>query len=356
MLSNVRVFFSEQATNPSVETAFSPYESAVGEYLTTLPADATVLITPQFEHHSAIKLIARDRAHRALDIVDDLPYRSATGGDLVYILEPADRPLLGLMQQIYPTGMASEYRAETDELLFLSYVVPAADLAETRGIVGQYYINFPPVYAPDDTQREAALDLDMSAAPLDAPYFALWEGTLLVPEFGDYSFELTAEGESASLQIGREQRLNLPAGGSGTLDATLAAGFHPLRVEFHSGDAPGRLRLAWSGPGFSDQVVGGDALYAFRLGDQGLVGYYFPNGEWQGDPAIVRNDLLIAPNNPLREPFSILLARQDRHSVQRAVYLRHPLRRRIVPLHRQATGGGQRRQSRRRGPQRPDPA
>ena len=306
MVSNARAFFTEQATNPSVETAFSPYESAVGEYLTTLPGDATVLITPQFEHHSAIKLIARDHSHRALDVVNDLPYRSATSGDLVYILEPADRPLLGLMQQIYPTGVAEEHRAETGELLFLSYVVPAADLAETRGIVGQYYINFPPVYAPDDTQREAELDLDMSAAPLESPYFALWEGTLLVPEFGDYSFGLTAEGESASLQIGREQRLDLPQGGSGTLDATLAAGFHPLRVEFHSGDAPGRLRLTWSGSGFSDQVVGGDALYAFRLGDQGLVGYYFANGEWQGDPAIVRNDLLIAPNNPLREPFSIL--------------------------------------------------
>ena len=306
MLANARFFFTVQAANASVETAFSPYESAVGDYLTNLPADATVLITPQFEHHSAIKLIARDHAHRALDVVNDLPYRSPTSGELVYILEPADRPLLGLMQEIYPAGAATEYRAETGELLFLSYVVPQDDLAATRGIVGQYFVNFPPVTAADARQRESALDLDLSAAPLDAPFFALWEGTLLAPEFGDYIFELTAEGESASLQIGSEQRLDLPAGGSGVLPATLAAGFHPLRVEFHSGDAPGRLRLAWSGPGFDDQVVGGDALYAFRLGDQGLVGYYFPNGEWQGDPAIVRNDLLIAPNNPLREPFSIL--------------------------------------------------
>ncbi|MEZ4767221.1 MAG: PA14 domain-containing protein [Caldilineales bacterium] len=306
MLSNVRVFFDVQATNPSVETAFSPYESAVGEYLTTLPSDATVLITPQFEHHSAIKLIARDHGHRALDVVDDLPFRGSTGGDLVYILEPADRPLLTLMQQIYPTGQADEHRAETGELLFLSYVVPQADLAATRGIVGQYFVTFPPVTAADARQREAALDLDLATgAPLDAPFFALWDGSLLVPEFGDYTFELTAEGESANVQIGREQRLDLPAGGTGTLTATLAAGFHPLRVEYHSGDAPGRLRLAWSGAGFNEQVVGGDVLYAFRLGDQGLVGYYFPNGTWEGDPAIVRNDLLIA-NNPLREPFSIL--------------------------------------------------
>jgi DNA-binding beta-propeller fold protein YncE len=64
--------------------------------------------------------------------------------------------------------------------------------------------------------------------------------------------------------------------------------------------------LTWSGPDFSEQPVGGDLLYSFRLGDQGLVGSYYPNGNWEGPPALVRNDLLITPNNPLREPFSIL--------------------------------------------------
>jgi hypothetical protein len=36
------------------------------------------------------------------------------------------------------------------------------------------------------------------------------------------------------------------------------------------------------------------------------VGYYYPNANWEGAPSLVRNDLLITPNNPLSVPYSIL--------------------------------------------------
>ncbi len=107
---NARTYFRVQAPDPSVWSAYSPNESAVGEYLATLPVDATVLITPLFEHHSSIKLMGRGHPYRALNPVDDLPYRDAASGDLVYVLEPVDRPLLGLLQQIYPAGAAEEHR------------------------------------------------------------------------------------------------------------------------------------------------------------------------------------------------------------------------------------------------------
>ena len=303
---NARTYFRVQAPDPSVWSAYSPNESAVGKYLATLPVEATVLIAPQFEHHSSIKLIGRGHPYRALNPVDDLPYRGAASGDLVYVLEPVDRPLLGLLQQIYPAGQAEERNDRFGQELFLSYTVPQATLAASQGLVGQYFSSYPPTQTPEAIQATDSLDLDMAQAPLAAPYFALYEGTLLVPRYGQYVFTLNAEGEAASLQIDREQRLDLSGGDHGQVQVTLAEGFHPLRVEYRSGSQPGRLKLSWSGPELPEQTVGGDALYSFRLGDQGLVGTYYPNGNWEGPPALVRNDLLITPNNPLREPFSIL--------------------------------------------------
>ncbi len=88
----------------------------------------------------------------------------------------------------------------------------------------------------------------MAQAPLAAPYFAVYEGTLLVPRYGQYVFTLDAEGEAASLQIGSEQRLDLSDSDHGQVQVTLAEGFHPLRVEYRSGPQPGRLKSAWSGP------------------------------------------------------------------------------------------------------------
>jgi len=308
MLANARVYFQVQAPDPAVWSAFSPNESAVGRFLATLPAETQVLITPQYEHHSAVKLIGRDHPYRALNPVDDVPYRgpAAAGQDLVYVLEPVDRPLLGLLQQIYPTGEAEEHLDRYGQSLFLSYRVAGDDLAASQGLKGQLFSVYPPTTAAEAVWPTAALDLDLAAAPLAAPFFALWEGTLLAPDYGQYRFDFTAESGPASVQIDRDQRLELKAGGQGQLEATLVAGFHPIRIEVQSGATPGRLRLSWSGPGFGPVVVGGDALYTFRLGDQGLVGYYYPNANWEGAPTLVRNDLLITPNNPLREPFSIL--------------------------------------------------
>jgi hypothetical protein len=308
MVANARVYFQVQAVEPSVWSAYSPNESAVGRFLATLPPETTVLITPQYEHHSAVRLIGRDHPYRALNPVQDVPYRgqAAAGQDLVYVLEPVDRPLLGLLQQIYPTGLSEQHLDRYGQNLFLSYQVPGADLAATQGLVGQFFSTYPPTQAPEAVQPARDLDIDLRDAPLPAPFFAVWEGTLLVPDYGQYTFDLLAEAASASVQIGRQHRLDLNGAGEGQMTPTLAAGFHPIRVEVQSGEAPGRLRLSWSGPAFGPTTVGGDALYAFRLGDQGLVGYYYANGNWEGAPALVRNDLLITPNNPLREPFSIL--------------------------------------------------
>lgn len=305
-VSGIRTYFAVQAPHPDVWGAYSPNESAVGEFLATLPNDTVALITPQFEHHSAIKLIGRGHAYRALNPVADIPYRLPADGPLTYVLEPVDQPLLSLLGQVYPSGAGEVHSDRFGRPLFISYTVPQADVAATQGITGQYFSTFPPSAAPEAVQPVGELDLDMTNAPLPRPYFALWEGTLLVPEYGDYTFDLLAEGDSASLQIGREHRLDLPQGGTGRLEATLAQGFHPLRLEYRSEDTAGRLRLRWSGPGLAEKTVGGDSLYSFSLGNQGMVGYYYPNSEWQGAPALVRNDLLITPNNPLREPFSIV--------------------------------------------------
>jgi hypothetical protein len=316
-LGNIRTYFEDQAPHPDVWNAYSPSESAVGRYLAALPGDAVVLVSPQYEHHSAVRLIGREQPYRALEPLADLPYRGTVDAALVYVLEPEDQPTLNLLARLYPGGSATIQRDRFDRPLFASYVVPAAEVAASEGIEGQFYSTYPPTTAPDAIQWTPALALDLSSVGdgsdgpgREQPAFALWEGTLVVPEYGDYSFDLLAEAVAASLQIGPEHRLELPAAGEDTLSVTLPAGFHPLRLEVRPAAAsdvsPGRLRLAWSGPGFSDRVVGGEALAPFRLGSQGLVSYTFPNAEWRGTPTQVRIDPLITPDSRLLAPYSIL--------------------------------------------------
>lgn len=132
MVANARVYFQVQAEDPTVWSAYSPSKSAIGR-LTTLPAEATVLITPQYEHHSAIRLIGRDHPYRASIRWAMYLLRGPAEQDLIYLLEPVDRPLLSLLQQIYPAGEAEEHQDRYGQSLFLSYRVPATESAATRG-------------------------------------------------------------------------------------------------------------------------------------------------------------------------------------------------------------------------------
>ncbi|MEA3336772.1 MAG: glycosyltransferase family 39 protein [Chloroflexota bacterium] len=302
---NIGSFFSAQALNPDVLAAYSPNESAIGRYLTTLSPDTTVLITPQYEHHSAVRFIGRDHPYRGLDATVDVPFLKDSGGDLVYILDPIDEPTLELLKQIYPGGRPEHHAGPNGYSLFLSFRVPRADLVAARGIMASYYPGYPPSQAPIVRQTMPTLDVDMGDALVEPPYFTVLSGTLLVPEYGEYTFDLLSEGDSASLQIGNSSRLEMPEGGSGSLSVTLPAGFHPIRLEVASGEQPGRLALTWTGPGFEAMVLSDRQLFTFELGGNGLIGYYYANADWQGQPVLVRNDRLVLANNALPEPFSI---------------------------------------------------
>jgi hypothetical protein len=52
MAANLHTYFRVLAVDSSVQAAYSPSESAVGEYLTTLPADEIIYMTPQYIHGS----------------------------------------------------------------------------------------------------------------------------------------------------------------------------------------------------------------------------------------------------------------------------------------------------------------
>jgi DNA-binding beta-propeller fold protein YncE len=314
VFGNGRTYFEVQALHPDVWAAYSPVESAIGRYLVDLPADATVLVDPRFEHHSAVRLIGRERPFRAFDPIRDIPFRgrsgdvasaSVPGEQLIYVLDPVDKPLVALLETIYPTGMAQEHRDRYERLHFLSFAVGIAQAQAMQGLVGRFYPAAQPEGAPVATLATPALDLDLAQAPLAPPFNAVWSGTLLVDEFGEYLFDLRSVGDNATLQIDQQAALSVRDAGQNTLTMTLPAGFHSLRLDYASGADPGRLQVRWSGPRSDEEILGAGALYAFDLGQRGLIGYYYPNAGWQDPPALVRTDLLITANTLLPVPYSV---------------------------------------------------
>jgi len=94
----------------------------------------------------------------------------------------------------------------------------------------------------------------------------VFEGKLLVPAAGEYSFQATAR-EGVRLLVDGRRVIDRPQRGVhdkvvGTLQ--LAAGEVPLRLEYFNAAATPKLSLAWSGPGFDDRPLSDDGTPAVK--------------------------------------------------------------------------------------------
>ncbi len=304
---NINTYFNVQAKDPSVWGAFSSSHAAVGAYLRDLPQDTRVYLVSAFEGHSAVLFISDFRPYETLDVSQHVPVRDAPPGDVIYIVEDVDRPLLAQLGQVYPQGRLEEHRDPYGRILFIVYRVPQAAIAATRGLTAEYWIGEPAQGDPVIRRQEGPLDFRWDAQPpLSPPFVARWEGSLYVSPFGQYAFTLVASGTaSATLTINDEVVLQA-MGDSAEVTRVLASGFHAVVLEYVSGAAPGALRLEWNGPAGSGPIPNANLYRPLPAARNGLVGYYYANGDWQGTPRLVQRDPFVGPYSALPEPYSII--------------------------------------------------
>lgn len=93
--------------------------------------------------------------------------------------------------------------------------------------------------------------------PSGGPGVVAWEGMLRVTNSGPYQFRLDLRGGDARLLIDGRSVLRDSAalGGPESPALQLAAGLHPLQVEFDWKDEPGSVELQWAPPGGEMTIV-----------------------------------------------------------------------------------------------------
>ncbi len=303
MGANIHTYFRVQAVHPDVWAAYSPNESAVGKYLATLPPDVRIYMTPQYTHHSAVRFIGR-RDVTVLQLAEHVPLRQDPGGDVEYILEPVDERLVPLLEQLYPGGFYQAHRDRFGRVLFLSYRVPREALDAARGLQTRYRRDTGPE-VPGPQVSRIDFDYEQDPPPLPPPFTVSYEGALLIPAYGQYTFILEAAGGEAILALDGREQLRVDEERR-EITRTLPGGFHELQVRYTTVAAPQRLRLSWIVPSQNEAtVIPPEVFYTLPGAANGLVGYYYASPDWSGLPSLIQRDLFILPNNSLREPFSI---------------------------------------------------
>jgi len=309
---NLNAFFNQQARHPAVWRAFSATEAEIGRYMRRLDPEDRIYLANDYLGHSAVEFISSQRAYTPLNLSAQFPVQDEMLGDgsVVYILGPVYGFLEPLFRQVYPDGLWQVHRDPFGEALFISCEVPSTALDAANGLQARYYAGGEAAGEPQSEQNEASLSIDWTARrpPIEPPFTAVWEGSLLSPEGGDYQLVLAADGDS-TLWIDDREVITLTSPGAvqqSSAQLALAGGFHRIKLEYHSPEEPGQLDLAWKGPNIPTGPIPPTAYYPVVLAQNGLVGYTYPNGEVRGEPAFIHNDIFIEASTTFPPPYSIV--------------------------------------------------
>ena len=134
--------------------------------------------------------------------------------------------------------------------------------AGQQGLLGKYYRNVNWEGEPADTQIDRTIDFDWSkTGPYPAPYSVEWTGNLLIRDGGNYGFALVSD-DGSLLEIDGQLVVDaskvLLQKMSGTIN--LSPGLHTIRLRYFNVILGGSVRLFWTPPGQSEQIVPGEVL------------------------------------------------------------------------------------------------
>ncbi len=152
--------------------------------------------------------------------------------------------------------------------------------------------------------------------PLPRPFSVVWQGSLLVRDFGLHTFRVDAESIAPGVTDGPVFSLEL----DGVLlvdtsmdvmakQVALAAGLYRMQMAYRSGgpdQPPTDLVVTWTLPNGETATVPRDVLYSVSLPDRGLLGTYYATPDWSGPVTDRRKDQVIGPDRESAENYSVI--------------------------------------------------
>lgn len=325
---NAYLYFERQAHDFASWNAFSTAETIIGQKMAELGPTYLYFLSPVLTNHPTTRFIAPEVEYQfSLQLMDALPIREPPVRPVALFLHPDDVSIFDKAQQLYSNAtfetILGQAEVDTGPPILHFVDLQPADLASQQGLDLTYRRANPADQTgtpPDDIaqyqplHRDRVFDIKLSW-PDDRPtvldesnaagveFMAEWNGILYIPRYGPYSFRLVTPG-SGWLEI--DGNVIFDGQGQQLTGLRLAQGNHTLRLQAEV--APGELALYWQPPGRHETLVPQWALYQPSVANHGLLGTYYPNDRWEGQPAFQRIDTFLDTYfhiPPLQRPYTV---------------------------------------------------
>lgn len=285
---NLHTYFVRQASDFASWNAHSTPETIAARVLRDADPAMEKYVISLFDGHPTVRFLAGGTNYKRVETNAMLPLLGDMSGGMMLVLDAERQEIYQEARRIYATGNFEEIRPPFGgpAVVFVTQLRPE-DLQSVEGLLGTYGRD-----EGDAAQVRKDLTIDFqwpADAPMELPFVADWQGVLATNSYGPYQFFVQAPGE-VTLWIGESVVLEGDASqreglGGGIM---MARGHHTIHLRATGGE--GRVRLAWQPPDGPPATIPAWALYVPPVQSNGLLGKYFANGNWEGEPAFAQID------------------------------------------------------------------
>lgn len=288
LVAGTRNYFDKQANDFAVYAAHSTAETIAAELMLEASSDTDIVVSALYIGHPTVRFLTDDQVgYLRLETDADLPLYRPADRNVLVLLDPEATGLVNEARRLFPNADIRRHSlADRHPQVLYSIHLSAAELASIQGLEARYYSGTEASGEPDLVRREHSLALPWdSAPPLGGPFAVEMEGVLNVVTFGNHVFEAHSSGP---LELRIDGRIVLSSTDRGSAVVELAVGRHSIELSAQGGEEP--LLISWQQPDSAVEPLGGHSLYAPPVTGNGLLGAYFANADWAGQPSYARID------------------------------------------------------------------
>ncbi len=281
--SNISLYFGQQANDPRVYSAFSTEETLMTEsQIEQRGRGYSLWVSRQFLFSLTHDLLAHPSWFEVIKAPETIPLDSSEvwRGAASYF-EPRERGFWETLQVYYPDG---DYRIETppdgEEPLFYTAIVSREQLSARQGLSVSYIKNEVEIKGRQETVSESSWHPD--AGPSEYPYTVRMAGALHIRDEGEYQITLAGNAQAV---VELDGRIIVDQGRTGVRFVP-AIGLHHLAITSRITSPEEFIRILWTTPVGTTEVIPFGRLYRDTVRPVGLVGRFFMGGDSSGIPHV----------------------------------------------------------------------
>ncbi len=285
-LINSIIYFDIQANSFSSWNAFSTPETFIANKMVELGDDVNYYISTFYFNAPTINFLApTSNFTYQMQTYDSLPLPLIGDKKTVIFIDKDRKPLFDQAKRYYLGGEFEEIRSPDGKVILYQVILNPSDIHKIQGLNASYFKDG--IFSDEPTLKRKETNLSFNFQDhisLSLPYGVEWNGVLLAKSFGVYKFKINSPG-TVELYLD-QQRISFETETSGEI--LLAKGNHDIKIRAIAGE--GKFELLWQQPGEEWTEISPTWIFVDPVTNNGLLGQYYANDNWQGSPDYAQVD------------------------------------------------------------------